>query len=186
MYNKLFSGIEVNKMTGVYFDANKLKWTAKLQYKGTIYKKSFADQQDAINFRNDLERKIKMLPYNTSTTSNNQAGAAHDEIKQNVKSNLAYHNEIKQVIYDGYMQGFTYTNLETGEQFSGKYKVSPVRGKIIHQDHATIVILEDGSKGVSKCCPKDTYSRKKGLKIAYNRALIQKLQNEINRIAQGK
>jgi hypothetical protein len=51
-----------------------------------------------------------------------------------------------------------------------------ISGKVMHQDKYTIVILSDGSKGVAMCMEGDTFSRRKGLRIAYNRAMIQHLE----------
>jgi hypothetical protein len=55
--------------------------------------------------------------------------------------------------------------------------------KVIQNGRATIVILDDGSKGVSKCCPLDTYDEDKGLDIAWKRAWIKRLQKEVKVLA---
>jgi hypothetical protein len=44
--------------------------------------------------------------------------------------------------------------------------------RVIRNGWATIVILEDGSKGVAKCSPDDEYDADKGLEIATLRAEI--------------
>lgn len=54
--------------------------------------------------------------------------------------------------------------------------------KVIRNDRATIVILKDGTKGVSKCLPEDTYDSEKGYKIALNRAVIKSLQKELKQL----
>lgn len=60
---------------------------------------------------------------------------------------------------------------------AGSFRLLPeMFGKIIRQDNATVVILNDGSKGVAKCGEKEVYSRSVGLRIAYNRAVIAYLQ----------
>jgi hypothetical protein len=47
--------------------------------------------------------------------------------------------------------------------------------KVIYSGNTTVVIMKDGSKGVSKCDPKDSYNPQIGLQIAYNRAKIESL-----------
>jgi hypothetical protein len=54
--------------------------------------------------------------------------------------------------------------------------VEKMGAKVIRQDKYTIVILSDGSKGISQCMDGDSFSRKKGLRIAYNRAMIAHLE----------
>jgi hypothetical protein len=52
--------------------------------------------------------------------------------------------------------------------------------KLIINGTTTVVILKDGSKGVSKCLPTDIYDRDKGIDIAYKKALIKSYQKELN------
>lgn len=56
--------------------------------------------------------------------------------------------------------------------------------KVIYNDDVTVVILSDGSKGVAKRNPKDTYNRQIGHDIAHARAKIKKLEKEIKSISQ--
>lgn len=51
--------------------------------------------------------------------------------------------------------------------------------KVILNDKTTIVFLETGEKGLSKLCPGDKFNEELGYKIAYKRATIEKLKNEI-------
>lgn len=51
--------------------------------------------------------------------------------------------------------------------------------KTIRNDRATIVILPNGIKGVSKCMPQDKYDANKGYKIAYLKANIKSMQKEL-------
>jgi hypothetical protein len=51
--------------------------------------------------------------------------------------------------------------------------------KVIYNGRTTIVILDDGNKGIAKCNPKDKYSIQIGHDIALNRATIKQLENEI-------
>lgn len=41
---------------------------------------------------------------------------------------------------------------------------------VVRNGKATVVILEDGVKGVSKCCPEDEYDENFGFQLAYQRA----------------
>lgn len=51
--------------------------------------------------------------------------------------------------------------------------------KVIRNNQVTIVILPDGSKGIAKCNPSDKYDENLGLSIAWKRAFINQLQEEI-------
>lgn len=65
----------------------------------------------------------------------------------------------------------------------GTFNLLPaMRAQVIRQENATIVIFEDGSKGVAKCGEGEKFSRKKGLRLAYNRAVMQYLENENKRL----
>ena len=48
----------------------------------------------------------------------------------------------------------------------------PKVDRVIYNGPATIVILDDGSKGVSVCGPKDAYDKAIGFSVAYTRALV--------------
>jgi hypothetical protein len=54
--------------------------------------------------------------------------------------------------------------------------------RIIRNGWATIVILEDGSKGVSKCGPDDEYDADKGLEIATLRAEIKSMNKRLKNL----
>ena len=54
--------------------------------------------------------------------------------------------------------------------------------KMIFSNNAVICILDDGSKGVSKCSPDDNYHETTGVKIAYTRAKIKSLQKELKKL----
>jgi hypothetical protein len=97
-------------------------------------------------------------------------------------NNYVKQYERKTIEYKGHLQEFTETNVFSGETNTNKFYVPTSRGEVIHQDSATVVFLQDGSKGVAKCGKDDTFSRKTGLKIAYNRALIQHLEKEIKEL----
>lgn len=56
--------------------------------------------------------------------------------------------------------------------------------KVIYNGNTTIVILEDGTKGIAKRNPKDLYDKNKGKHIAHTRALIAQLQKELKELTQ--
>jgi len=77
------------------------------------------------------------------------------------------------IVYHAVRQPFTEYNSETGEVIKqGSFMIPEKTEKIIEQDNATVVFLDDGSKGVAKCHPHDIPSKGTGRKIAYLRARI--------------
>lgn len=58
--------------------------------------------------------------------------------------------------------------------------------KVIYNGTTTIVILEDGSKGIAKCNQTDKYSLQVGHDIAKVRANIEKLKKELKELEDGK
>jgi len=94
--------------------------------------------------------------------------------------------EIRNVKYDPF-HSVVWETVDENKPIANYFKVTGrMSARIIHQDKYTIVILEDGNKGVSKCMEGDTFSRKKGLKIAFNRALIQHLEKETKKLSHEK
>ena len=88
--------------------------------------------------------------------------------------------EIKTIVYHGTKQYFTEFDARTKEIIKdSSFKTTPKHEKVIHNNNATIVILDDGSKGISKCCLLDEYDKLKGIKIAYIRAKMKSLQKEL-------
>lgn len=152
-------------MKGVYFDTYKQRWIAKIQRNNKVVRKGFEKEEDAINYRKELEKNMDNTNIDTV-----------------IPNNVTRKEEYKTIEYKGYTQEFIEKNIITGDINSNKFYVPVTRGRVIHKDSATIVILEDGSKGVAKCGKNDTYSRKTGLKIAYNRAKIISLQKEIDKL----
>jgi len=57
--------------------------------------------------------------------------------------------------------------------------------KTIHNGTTTIVILDDGSKGVAKLNPKDTFKAETGQGIAYYRAKIKQAENRLELLYSG-
>lgn len=104
-------------------------------------------------------------------------------------SNKTSKPEIKNMKYSNMYQTSweTVDSMGNNVPVANAFKVSSeMKARIIHQDKYTIVIFEDGSKGVAKCMEGDSYSHRKGLKIAYNRAMIQHLEKETKKLAHGE
>ncbi len=87
---------------------------------------------------------------------------------------------------NGYM-GFGISRNEFFEYFEAiheeplEYAVIEIKDgiKTIRNGRVTIVILPDGTKGVSKCLPQDTYDTQKGYEIALKKAQIKSLTKEL-------
>jgi len=63
---------------------------------------------------------------------------------------------------------------------SGQQRITMVGEiKIIRNNRATIVILADGSKGVSKCMENDLYNSDIGYNIAYNKAMVKFFKKQL-------
>jgi len=91
--------------------------------------------------------------------------------------------EIKTIKYYGTKQYFVETDARTGEVIKdSSFKIKTKSERVIHSDLATIVILDDGSKGVAKCMPEDEYDKTKGIKIAYLKAKIKSLNKELKEL----
>lgn len=94
---------------------------------------------------------------------------------------------MNQIIHNHKVLPYTFNSIVTGhngEVLQEQLVKSSGRNyKVIYNNNATIVIFEDGSKGVAKKHPRDTYNRQVGHDIAFNRARIIQLQKEINEIS---
>lgn len=85
----------------------------------------------------------------------------------------------------------SYKNLKNGEEFE-EYNLKVVLEntnqnhveniKYIINGNTSIVILEDGSKGITKCHPNDEFDKKEGLIRAYARANGEEIDDEGNEI----
>lgn len=53
--------------------------------------------------------------------------------------------------------------------------------KVIFNDKVTVVILNSGVKGISKCLKEDKYNKETGYRIAYIKAKIKEMQKELKR-----
>lgn len=54
--------------------------------------------------------------------------------------------------------------------------------KLIFNNDVTVAILDDGSKGISKCLPEDDYNKDKGIEIAITKAKIKSLKKKLNKL----
>jgi hypothetical protein len=99
-----------------------------------------------------------------------------DEVKNK------FQDEVKIFTYNKYYVSFTEHSNTTGELKKGAFSIPERTQKVIHSKNATIVILDDGSKGIAKCCKDDEYNKTTGIKIAYTRAKIKSLQKELKKL----
>lgn len=98
-------------------------------------------------------------------------------------SNKAVQPEKNFVDYGSAISIVKITNVETGKTRTEKVKaIEAFTAQVIHQDKYTIVIIDDGSKGIAMCREGDEYSRKKGLKLAFKRAMLVMLEKEIKEL----
>jgi len=88
------------------------------------------------------------------------------------------------IYYENY-QKFTREIFKNGSfinEETKSFKKKEIKEKIIFSNNVIIVILNDGTKGISKCHPNDEYNETKGIKIAYNRAKIKSLKKELKKM----
>jgi hypothetical protein len=90
--------------------------------------------------------------------------------------------EVKEFVYAEVRQYFTEkSNLEEDIR-KDYFRIREKKEHVIHHGNRTIVILDDGSKGIAKCSPEDTYDKLTGIKIAYHRAKIKSLEKELKKL----
>ena len=93
-------------------------------------------------------------------------------------------NQVKNTVsYKGAYISFSEKNQLTGEVTEGKFKLfDGFEGKVYSADKYVVVVLADGSKGTSKCEENDEFKYGKGLRIAFNRALIEHIKKETKKL----
>lgn len=96
-------------------------------------------------------------------------------------SNQVNKQQIQQVTYGKHKVPVTKV-IDNEKTVQDYFWVEAESARIIFSGNATIVILEDGSKGVAQCHENDQFNPRIGVKIAYNRAKIISLQKEVNLI----
>lgn len=87
------------------------------------------------------------------------------------------------------LMGFGISRNEFFEYFEAipevlEYAVIEIKDgiKTIRNGRVTIVILPNGTKGVSKCLPQDTYDYQKGYEIALKKAQVKSLTKELKEL----
>ena len=88
----------------------------------------------------------------------------------------------KTIVYSAGYQNF-YEYDEDGNIIKqGSFRIPEKHEVVIENEKATVVFLDDGSKGVALCHPSDIKNETIGIKLAYLRAKIVSLQKEIKTI----
>ncbi|MBL4951078.1 hypothetical protein JK635_02335 [Neobacillus sp. YIM B02564] len=94
---------------------------------------------------------------------------------------------MKQITHIHEILPYTFNSIVTlpnGEVLQKQLvKGKPNTYKVIYNDDVTVVILEDGSKGVAIKSPKDAYNKQIGHDIAHKRARIKQLKKEIEQLS---
>lgn len=93
-------------------------------------------------------------------------------------NNKVSQTEVKEITYQPTRQYFTEVS-STGQEKNDYFRIPERKQKVIHTKDETIVLLDDGSRGVSKYSTKDNYNKLTGIKIAYIRAKIKSLEKEL-------
>ena len=97
-------------------------------------------------------------------------------------SNQVNQTEVKEIVYYAERQHFSETSNLNDYEKNDSFITKEKKEKVIHSGNRTIVILDDNSKGISKCSPNDEYDKLSGIKIAYLRAKIKSLQKELKQL----
>lgn len=184
-------------MQNVFYESSIGKWTVKKQINGEVIRRRFNTEAEAnaclFNLNQFCGLSGSSVPVSSVITTNNTKTVVYDAPASTVAptlvktpKNIARKNEVRHIKYHGHYHFVTeyLPDMKTVKE-EYHYKTNDETARIIHQDTATIVIFEDGSKGVAVCGKNDTFSRKTGMKIAYNRAMIAKLQKEIEQLSKG-
>lgn len=91
-------------------------------------------------------------------------------------------NKIVSTLYYSMNQRFIQKDLEGNVIKDSSFKIPSKTQRLIFNQNATICILDDGCKGVSKCMEEDVYNETKGIKIAYLRAKIKSMNKELKQL----
>lgn len=86
------------------------------------------------------------------------------------------------IVYKKVYQEFIEYNEDGVILKTGSFKIPERVETILENDHATVVFLNDNSKGVSLCHPADTINPSVGRRLAYLRAKLVSIQSEIKQI----
>lgn len=97
-------------------------------------------------------------------------------------SNKKQSSRFINTLYYSSNQRFISKDAEGNVIKDSSFKIPHRSQRLIFNQNATICILDDGSKGVSKCMPEDKYDEVKGIKIAYLRAKIKSINKELKQL----
>ncbi len=86
------------------------------------------------------------------------------------------------IIYHQVYQKFTELDEQGNIVKEGSFRIPERVEKVLENDHATIVFLSDGSKGVALCHPNDVWNMSFGRKLSYLRAKLISIQKEIKEV----
>lgn len=96
--------------------------------------------------------------------------------------NTALDTVSKRVFYRSFPRRVDVLNGDGNIIRSEEFREAGFSGTIIFSDKYTIVILDGMFKGIAKCSPEDDFNPRIGLRLAYTRAMIKKLQFEAENI----
>lgn len=99
-----------------------------------------------------------------------------------MSKNEVFETEVKNIVYQEVKQYFTETSNLSDFVKEDYFRIKEKNERVIYSKNATIVILDDGSKGVARCNPDDTYNKTIGIKIAYTRAKIKSLEKQLKKL----
>jgi hypothetical protein len=93
-------------------------------------------------------------------------------------------NEVCNVVkYSNIGVNFSETNLITGGVSEGRFNlVDGFAGRVYSFNEYVMVVLEDGSKGTYTFGADEEFSFRKGLRIAFNLAMIEHLKKETKKL----
>lgn len=154
------------KVKGVYYDNHMKRWMGRIQHNGVTYRKGFVNQADAIAFRRDIEARLNLIAGGNVFIMG--ADLARPE-------NFCFKDSFFDMVYLPHIQHFAQRNVKTGEAKTDSFGVKGIHFRLIYKDNVTIVIFDNGIKGIAKCGKLDKFSRKTGLEYAFGRAFGQYL-----------
>lgn len=164
---------------GVHFDNHMQRWVGKLTKDGNSIRSTFVNKEDAIKFRKGLEKAMEQkIKFDKASMTFKVV-----DIEEDVRpANYCIEDATYSMIINNGYKSFEKLNLSTREVDADSFRFPSERYTIIYSKNATIVILEDGCKGISKCDPEDVFSRRLGEEIAYGRAKAKSLKKKYGHV----
>lgn len=166
------------KVIGVHYDNHMSRWVGKMTQNGITIRGVFMNKEDAIKFRRGLEKAMtQRVCYNRDTK---EFGTKEIEVKR--PQNYCREDSVFSMSIERGYKKFAKTNLsDKSIEFDG-FRFPEENYTIIYSKNATIVILEDGTKGIAKCEPNDVFSRSIGEEFAYGRAKAKSLKKKYGHV----